>query len=179
VRAGSRHPTQAGPDRIETPTRPGLGWSIPAPHEGKLAASAIVDTSLKGLVLARHPSSEDRGPCHAASRVTNQPWGDRRCTRPLRRRTPCSEPARTACRERTHTSFARPVPRRIASGGTEGCAAQGSGLLRQYLPRSADLATVTPSQLDQIAAELNERPRESLGWHTPAEKFNELLAMAG
>ena len=54
-----------------------------------------------------------------------------------------------------------------------------NGLLRQYLPRSTDLATVTPRQLDQIAAELNERPPEALGWQTPAEKFNELLAMTG
>jgi IS30 family transposase len=52
-------------------------------------------------------------------------------------------------------------------------------LFRHYLSRSTDLATVTASQLDQIAAELNERPRETLGWHTPAEKLNELLAMAG
>jgi IS30 family transposase len=34
-------------------------------------------------------------------------------------------------------------------------------------------------QLDRIAAELNERPRGSLGWRTSAEKFNELLAMTG
>jgi len=54
-----------------------------------------------------------------------------------------------------------------------------NGLLRQYLPRSTDLATVTASQLDQIAAELNERPREALGRHTPAKKFNEHLAMTG
>jgi len=52
-----------------------------------------------------------------------------------------------------------------------------NGLLRQYLPRSTDLATVTPSQLDQIAAEPKERPREALGWMTPAENFKELLAM--
>ena len=54
-----------------------------------------------------------------------------------------------------------------------------NGLLRQYLPRSRNLATVTDRELDQIATELNERPRETLGWMTPAEKFNELLAMTG
>jgi IS30 family transposase len=54
-----------------------------------------------------------------------------------------------------------------------------NGLLRQYLPRSTDLATVTASQLNQIAAELNERRRKAIDWHTPAEKFNELLAMTG
>jgi IS30 family transposase len=54
-----------------------------------------------------------------------------------------------------------------------------NGLLRHDLRRSTDPATVTASQFDQIAAELNERPRETLAWHTPAEKFNELLPMSG
>jgi transposase, IS30 family len=53
-----------------------------------------------------------------------------------------------------------------------------NGLLRQYLPRSLDLSTVTDAQLDAIAQELNERPRETLGWMTPSEKFSELVAMA-
>jgi IS30 family transposase len=53
-----------------------------------------------------------------------------------------------------------------------------NGLLRQYLPRGLDFATVTARQLDAIAAELNERPRETLGWMTPSEKFSELVAMA-
>jgi transposase, IS30 family len=51
-----------------------------------------------------------------------------------------------------------------------------NGLLRQYLPRSLDFSTVTDAQLDAIAAELNERPRETLGWMTPSEKFSELVA---
>jgi transposase, IS30 family len=51
-----------------------------------------------------------------------------------------------------------------------------NGLLRQYLPRSLDFATVTDERLDAIAAELNERPRETLGWMTPSEKFSELVA---
>jgi transposase, IS30 family len=53
-----------------------------------------------------------------------------------------------------------------------------NGLLRQYMPRSLDLSTVTDAQLDAIAQELNERPRETLGWMTPSEKFSELVAMA-
>jgi transposase, IS30 family len=49
-----------------------------------------------------------------------------------------------------------------------------NGLLRQYLPRSADFRTITPGALETIAAELNGRPRETLGWQTPAERFLEL-----
>ena len=55
-------------------------------------------------------------------------------------------------------------------------ASEDGGLLRQYLPRSLDFGTVTDAQLDAIAAELNERPRETLGWMTSSEKFSELVA---
>ena len=53
-----------------------------------------------------------------------------------------------------------------------------NGLLRQYLPRGLDRSTVTEPQLDAIAAELNERPRQTLGRMTPSAKFSELVAMA-
>jgi IS30 family transposase len=50
-----------------------------------------------------------------------------------------------------------------------------NGLLRQYLPRKLDLAARSQVELDQIAAELNGRPRKTLHWHTPAEKMEALL----
>jgi transposase, IS30 family len=50
-----------------------------------------------------------------------------------------------------------------------------NGLLRQYLPRTLDLAQLGQIELDHIAAELNGRPRKTLNWATPAERMEALL----
>jgi len=54
-----------------------------------------------------------------------------------------------------------------------------NGLLRQYLPKGIDISGYSQSQLNAIARELNERPRKTLGFRTPAEMFSECVALTG
>lgn len=44
-----------------------------------------------------------------------------------------------------------------------------NGLLRDYFPKGMDLAGISPEQLQQVADELNDRPRKTLGWARPAD----------
>ena len=53
-----------------------------------------------------------------------------------------------------------------------------NGLLCQYFPKGTDLLVHSPQHLAAVAAELNERPRQTLNWATPAEALNQLLASA-
>jgi len=53
-----------------------------------------------------------------------------------------------------------------------------NGLLRQYFPKGTDLSGHSREHLETAAAELNARPRKTLGWKTPAEALDEVLAAA-
>ena len=50
-----------------------------------------------------------------------------------------------------------------------------NGLLRQYFPKGKSLAGVSQAELDEVARKLNDRPRQTLGFRTPAEQLTELI----
>ena len=50
-----------------------------------------------------------------------------------------------------------------------------NALIRQYFPKGTDFSKVSKNRLKEVQDELNDRPRKTLGWYTPHEKFSELL----
>jgi transposase, IS30 family len=51
-----------------------------------------------------------------------------------------------------------------------------NGLLRDYFPKGTDLAHISPEELQRVAAEINDRPRKTLGWARPAELITDTAA---
>jgi len=51
-----------------------------------------------------------------------------------------------------------------------------NGLLRQYFPKGVSLSNVSQAKLDAVARKLNERPRKTLGYETPAERYRQTVA---
>jgi len=56
-----------------------------------------------------------------------------------------------------------------------GCNENTNSLIRQYFPKGIDFNKIKKERLKAVQDEINDRPRKTLGWYTPHEKFTELL----
>ena len=54
-----------------------------------------------------------------------------------------------------------------------------NGLLRQYFPKKTDLSVYSQADLNKVALRLNQRPRKTLGFETPASKLQASVASTG
>ena len=73
---------------------------------------------------------------------------------------------RIARRLRVGFYFAQPY-----AAWQRGSNENANGLIRQYFPKSRRFDTITQAELEQVVAQLNNRPRHCLGWRTPNEVF--------
>src|SRR5215469_2988884 len=157
------------------------GRLVPGHHEGDLimgskasgsAVGTIVERVTGYLTLLPLPGTHDAA--SVADAIIEQmsalpPWFARTLT--WDRGTELAQHQRVTAATGIQVYFADPH-----APWQRGSNENVNGLLREYLPKGTDLHAWTPAQLAAIAAELNDRPRKRLGYHTPNEAFAKLLA---
>jgi transposase, IS30 family len=157
------------------------GRLVPGHHEGDLIMGSKASNSAVGTIVERVTGYLTLLPLHAghdAATVADAiidhmtvlpPWFARTLTRD--RGTELARHQRVTAATGIQVYFADPH-----APWQRGSNENVNGLLREYLPKGTDLRPYSPSQLQAIAAELNDRPRKRLGYRTPAEEFARLLA---
>lgn len=141
-------------------------------RNGRSAIATLVERSTRYLMLVHLPTG------HTASAVRNALIDTVRILPPhLKRSLTWDQGSEMAAHH--GFSIATDVPVYFCDPGSpwqRGSNENTNGLLRQYFPKSSDLSAHTRQDLETVAAELNSRPRKTLGWETPAERLSKLLA---
>lgn len=139
-------------------------------HANGSAVGSLVERTTRLVVLARIPGLDSRSVVQGFARKLQG------IPQPLRKSMTYDQGREMARHEllskklRLQVYFADPH-----SPWQRGTNENTNGLLRQYLPKSADLAALSQRELNAIAARLNNRPRQTLNWMTPNEAWDTQL----
>src|SRR5215467_5077088 len=157
------------------------GRLVPGHHEGDLIMGSKASNSAVGTIVERTTGYLTLLPLHAGHDATSvadaiiehmtalPPWFTKTLT--WDRGSEAAQHQRVTAVTGIQVYFADPhAP--WQRGSNENI----NGLIREYLPKGTDLSVHTAADLQAIAAELNDRPRKRLGFHTPNEAFAKLLA---
>jgi transposase, IS30 family len=157
------------------------GRLVPGHHEGDLIMGSKASNSAVGTIVERVsgyltllPLPAGHGAASVADAIIEQmtalpPWFAKTLT--WDRGLELAQHKRVTAATGIQVYFADPY-----APWQRGSNENVNGLLREYLPKGTDLGVHTAAQLHAVAAELNDRPRKRLGYHTPAEAFAKLLA---
>ena len=141
--------------------------------KGRCAIATLVERTTRFTVGVRLPAGRTAGSLHAAltTVLTSLPDG---WVRSLTwdQGKEMADHARITADTGVPIYFCRP-----SCPWQRGTNENTNGLLRQYLPNRTDLSPIPQHDLDQVAAELNGRPRRVLQWMTPLEALNRTSAM--
>ncbi|WP_433012299.1 IS30 family transposase [Kribbella sp. CA-294648] len=153
---------------------------VPGHHEGDLIKGSAASNSAVGTIVERttgyltllhlpHGYTADRVAGAVVDQMTALPdWFTKTLT--WDRGTEMSKHTRITAQTGITVYFADPY-----HPWQRGTNENTNGLIREYLPKGTDLSVHTATDLATIAAELNDRPRKRLGYHTPSEMLASLI----
>jgi transposase, IS30 family len=184
-----RHPQRRGnqrrtriPDMVNISERPAEveDRAIPGHWEGDLlmgknnrsAIGTLVERSTRFLILLYVPKDHSAEAIEAAmidatQRLPRMPWKSLTWDQGSE----MTNHARISIATHLDIYFCDP-----ASPWQRGSNENTNGLLRQYFPKGTDLSGYHPDYLEFVSAQMNARPRKTLGWDTPAEALERLLS---